>query len=167
MKQNDIISIIQDNDISEYYSLKNLGIEGYAFPYQEALKIVQICKFLVIPILGGDVYSMNNSTIENLDDNWYYDRTPNESYYDYVQNSCNKSESYIRTFKNHSCDRPLFSFVLEDQLEQSNTGRIGGAALGWLVGSGSDPVPLGIADDYYGGEFGGWLSDTIFDFFAH
>lgn len=62
MKQNDIISIIQDNDISEYYSLKNLGIEGYAFPYQEALKIVQICKLLVIPILGGDVYSMNNST---------------------------------------------------------------------------------------------------------
>ena len=42
MKQNDIISIIQDNNISEYYSLKNLGIEGYAFPYQEALKIVQI-----------------------------------------------------------------------------------------------------------------------------
>ena len=51
MKKNDIISIIQDNDISEYYSLKNLGIEGYAFPYQEALKIVQICKLLVIPIL--------------------------------------------------------------------------------------------------------------------
>lgn len=122
MKQNDIISIIQDNDISEYYSLKNLGIEGYAFPYQEALKIVQICKFLVIPILGGDVYSMNNSTIENSDDNWYYDRTPNESFYDYVQNSCNKSESYIRTFKNHSCDRPLFSFVLEDQLEYPNSG---------------------------------------------
>lgn len=116
-KKKDIISIIQDNDISEYYSLKNLGIEGYAFPYQEALKIVQICKFLVIPILGGDVYSMNNSTIENSDDNWYYDRTPNESFYDYVQNSCNKSESYIRTLKNHSCDRPLFSFVLEDQLE--------------------------------------------------
>lgn len=98
-EKKDIISIIQDNDISEYYSLKNLGIEGYAFPYQEALKIVQICKFLVIPILGGDVYSMNNSTIENSDDNWYYDRTPNESFYDYVQNSCNKSESYIRTFK--------------------------------------------------------------------
>ena len=40
MKKKDIISIIQDNDISEYYSLKNLCIEGYAFPYQEALKIV-------------------------------------------------------------------------------------------------------------------------------
>ena len=78
---------------------------------------MQICKLLVIPILGGDVYSLNNSTIENSDDNWYYDRTPNESFYDYVQNSCNKSESYIRTFKNHSCDRPLFSFVLEDQFE--------------------------------------------------
>ena len=40
-----------------------------------------------------------------------------------------------------------------------------------IVSSGSDPVPLGIADgmagDPYGGEFGGWLSDTIFDFFAH
>ena len=56
MKQNDIISIIQDNDISEYYSLKNLGIEGYAFPYQEALKIVQICKFLVIPIVSGSAF---------------------------------------------------------------------------------------------------------------
>ena len=48
MKKKDIISIIQDNDISEYYSLKNLGIEGYAFPYQEALKIVQICKRLLL-----------------------------------------------------------------------------------------------------------------------
>ena len=117
MKKNDIISIIQDNDISEYYSLKNLGIEGYAFPYQEALKIVQICKLLVIPILGGDVYSMNNSTIENSDDNWYYDRTPNESYYNYAQNSCNKSESYIKSFKYYSFDWPLFSFVIEDPLE--------------------------------------------------
>ena len=117
MKKNDIISIIQDNDISEYYSLKNLGIEGYAFPYQEALKIVQICKLLVIPILGGDVYSLTDSTIEDLDDSWYYDRTPNESYYNYAQNSCNKSESYIKSFKNYSCDRPLFSFVIEDPLE--------------------------------------------------
>ena len=97
--------------------MKNLGIEGYAFPYQEALKIVQICKLLVIPILGGDVYSMNNSTIENSDDNWYYDRTPNESYYNYAQNSCNKSESYIKSFKDYSFDRPLFSFVIEDPLE--------------------------------------------------
>ena len=78
---------------------------------------MQICKLLVIPILGGDVYSMNNSTIENSDDNWYYDRTPNESYYNYAQNSCNKSESYIKSFKNYSCDRPLFSFVIEDSLE--------------------------------------------------
>ena len=38
MKKSDIISIIQDNDISEYYSLKHLGIDGYAFPEQEALK---------------------------------------------------------------------------------------------------------------------------------
>ena len=50
MKQNDIISIIRGNNITEYYSLKNLGIEGYAFPYQEALKIVQLCKLLAIPI---------------------------------------------------------------------------------------------------------------------
>ena len=98
MKKKDIISIIQDNDISEYYSLKNLGIEGYAFPYQEALKIVQICKFLVIPILGGDVYSMNNSTIENSGDNWYYNRTPDESYYDYMQNSCNKLNFLLHSF---------------------------------------------------------------------
>ena len=117
MKKNDIISIIQDNDISEYYSLKNLGIEGYAFPYQEALKIVQICKLLVIPILGGDVYSLTDSTIEDLDDSWYYDRTQSESYYNYVQNSCNRSESYIRAYKNHSCDRPLFSLVIEEQLK--------------------------------------------------
>ena len=117
MKKSDIISIIQDNDISEYYSLKHLGIEGYAFPDQEALKIVQLCKLSLIPILGGDVYSLNDSIIEVLGDNWYYDRTPSESYYNYVQNSCNKSESYIRTYKNHSCDRTLFSFVIEDPLE--------------------------------------------------
>ena len=117
MKKNDIISIIQDNDISEYYSLKHLGIEGYAFPDHEALKIVQLCKLLLIPILGGDVYSLNDSIIEGLDDNWNYDRTPSESYYNYVQNSCNKSESYIKTYKNHSCDRTLFSLVIEDKLE--------------------------------------------------
>ena len=117
MKKSDIISIIQDNDIFEYYSLKHLGIEGQAFPDQEALKIVQLCKLSLIPILGGDVYSLNDSTIEVLDDNWYYDRTPSESYYNYVQNSCNKSESYIRTYKNNSCDRTLFSFVIDDQLK--------------------------------------------------
>ena len=117
MKKNDIISIIQDNDISEYYSLNNLGIEGYAFPDHESLKIVKLCKLSMIPILGGDVYSLSDSTIEVLDDNWYYDRTPSESYYNYVQNSCNKSESYIRTYKNNSCDRTLFSFVIDDQLK--------------------------------------------------
>ena len=36
MEKSDIMSIIQDNNISEYYSLKHLGIEGYAFPEQEA-----------------------------------------------------------------------------------------------------------------------------------
>ena len=117
MKKNDIISIIQDNDISEYYSLKHLGIDGYAFPEQEALKIVQLCKLLLIPILCGDVYSLTDSTIEDLDDSWYYDRTQSESYYNYVQNSCNKSESYIRAYKSHSCDRPLFSLVIEEQLK--------------------------------------------------
>ena len=96
MKQNDIISIIQDNDISEYYSLKDLGIEGYAFPYQEALKIVQTCKLLAIPILGGDVYRMKNSTIEYSDDNWYYNRTPDESYYDYVQNNPNLTSGLLK-----------------------------------------------------------------------
>ena len=117
MKKSDIISIILDNDISEYYSLKHLGIDGYAFPEQEALKIVQLCKLLLIPILGGDVYSLTDSTIEDLDDSWYYDRTQSESYYNYVQNSCNKSESYIRAYKSHSCDRPLFSLVIEEQLK--------------------------------------------------
>ena len=117
MRKSDIISIIQDNNISEYYSLKHLCIEGYAFPEQEALKIVQICKLILIPILGGDVYSLTNSTIEVLDDSWYYDRTQSESYYNYVQNSCNKSESYIRAYKSHSCDRPLFSLVIEEQLK--------------------------------------------------
>ena len=117
MEKSDIMSIIQDNNISEYYSLKHLGIDGYAFPDQEALKIVQLCKLLLIPILGGDVYSLNDSIIEVLDDNWYYDRTRSESYYNYVQNSCNKSESYIRTYKNHSCDKPLLSFVIDDQLK--------------------------------------------------
>ena len=117
MKKSDIISIIQDNNISEYYSLKHLGIDGYTFPEQEALKIVQICKLLLIPILGGDVYSLIDSTIEDLGDNWYYERTPSESYYNYVQNSCYRSESYIRAYKSHSCDRPLFSFVIEEQLK--------------------------------------------------
>ena len=45
MKKNDIISIIQDNDISEYYSLKHLGIEGYAFPDQEAVDSSTKCEF--------------------------------------------------------------------------------------------------------------------------
>lgn len=36
MKQNDIISIIQDNDISEYYSLKNLA--HIAAVFDEKLK---------------------------------------------------------------------------------------------------------------------------------
>ena len=112
-----IIGDIVGGKINEALSLSVIGINEYAWNYNSIVEMIPLLREKRLPILGGDVYSMNNSTIENSDDNWYYDRIPNESFYDYVQNSCNKSESYIRTFKNHSCDRPLFSFVLEDQLE--------------------------------------------------
>ena len=47
MKKKDIISIIQDNDISEYYSLKNLCIETSAKPHIDS-EIINITHGLSI-----------------------------------------------------------------------------------------------------------------------
>ena len=63
MKKSDIISVIQDNDISEYYSLKHLGIEGYAFPDHEALKIVQLCKLLYNFFINNETFVITHTPI--------------------------------------------------------------------------------------------------------
>lgn len=45
--------------MENYYSLRHLGINAYAFPKKQALNMFQIFEKQCCQILGGDVYCLN------------------------------------------------------------------------------------------------------------
>lgn len=75
-------------DMENYYSLRHLGINAYAFPKKQALNIIS--KFLKnnVPILGGDVYCLNKGIITNSYDNWYCNLETGESQKYFTGRSC-------------------------------------------------------------------------------
>ncbi|OFP37754.1 hypothetical protein HMPREF2992_00570 [Prevotella sp. HMSC069G02] len=71
-----MIDFIQEAHICNYYALAEFGIYDIAFPYQDALLVMQTCRILGISIWGGYVYHKNDSSIGLSCDNWYYDKNP-------------------------------------------------------------------------------------------
>lgn len=93
-------------------SLELLGVNGFAYPRKEALKIANGYFNSNKPILGGDVYKLVNGRIESTSDSWYCDRKESESPYDYVVRSYHITCDYIRDYPGN--DSILFGFVVEN-----------------------------------------------------
>ena len=71
-----MIDYIREAHIYNYYALAEFGIHDIAFPYQDALQIMQTCRIICISIWGGDVYHKNDYAIGISYANWYYDKNP-------------------------------------------------------------------------------------------
>lgn len=92
-------------------SLELLGVNGFAYPRKEALKIVNEYFNSNKPILGGDVYKLVNGRIESTSDSWYCNRKESETLYDYVGRSYHITCDYIRNYPDKT--NTFFSIVIE------------------------------------------------------
>lgn len=92
-------------------SLSSLNIRGRALQRIDALDAVKVLRSLELPILGGDVYFERDGLIEPAYCNWHAEKLDEESFSDFVERSCEITQSYIERFP-ETIDRvSLFVFV--------------------------------------------------------
>jgi hypothetical protein len=112
MNKDIIIKVATESKISKYFSLEEIGIDNCAFPYEQAIMLVDMLRQSCVPILGGDVYLKIGSTIEITYDNWYCDKSVNESDGDFLKRSCDEAKCFISSYTEQKNAETLFSFVL-------------------------------------------------------
>ena len=88
MNKDTIIKIATEANISKCFSLEEIGINNFAFLYQQAILLVDVLRQSNVPILGGDVYLRLESSIEISYDNWYCDKKEDERDSVFVNRSC-------------------------------------------------------------------------------
>ncbi len=106
-----IEDVIEQNNIERYYSLKPFGSYGYAFPKEEALKVVCALKENFYNILGGDVYILEGEDITLTYENWTCDQEGDENPYDYLKRSSNMAIQFIQ--ERNEYDNYLYNFVFK------------------------------------------------------
>ena len=99
--------------MKKYYSLMELGIDAYAFPKQQALIIISKLKEKYVPILGGDVYCLNNRLITDSYDSWSCNLEAGETQQHFVERSCLVAKKYIENYPENDIVKKLFSIVTE------------------------------------------------------
>lgn len=113
----DIINkIATEANISKCFSLEEIGIDNYAFPYQQAILLVDVLRQSNVSILGGDVYLKRGSSIDISYDNWYCDKKEDEQDSVFVNRSCDVAKTFIKEYKRKNIVKePLFAFVIGEQ----------------------------------------------------
>ena len=113
MNKDIIIKVATESKISKYFSLEEIGIDNCAFPYEQAIMLVDMLRQSCVPILGGDVYLRLESSIEISYDNWYCDKKEDERDSVFVNRSCDVAETFIKEYKRkNAIKEPLFAFVI-------------------------------------------------------
>ncbi|MBF1466831.1 MAG: hypothetical protein HXN67_06595 [Prevotella pallens] len=102
--------------MKKYYSLMELRIDAYAFPKQQALIIISKLKEKYVPILGGDVYCLNNRLITDSYDSWYCNLEAGETQQHFVERSCLVAKKYIENYPENDIVKKLFSIVTETDI---------------------------------------------------
>ena len=93
-----------------------LRIDAYAFPKQQALIIISKLKEKYVPILGGDVYCLNNRLITDSYDSWYCNLEAGETQQHFVERSCLVAKKYIENYPENDIVKKLFSIVTETDI---------------------------------------------------
>lgn len=91
--------------------LKDIGVEGFALPKQEALKAIGILANAGFPILGGDVIRVVRGRAEVSYDNWYCRHEGDPSSSEYRQASAEQAEKYIRGYLDPEDGSVLYQIV--------------------------------------------------------
>ncbi|WP_422135470.1 Imm40 family immunity protein [Endozoicomonas sp. ALD040] len=85
--------------------LSGIGINGYAFKADIALKLIELFREESTVILGGDVLKIVDLNKYDLTyDNWSYEGSN-------VFESCKEAESYIKNYKYKNGDEFLYQLI--------------------------------------------------------
>lgn len=100
--------LIPKSILGEGKKLDVLGVNEYAFSFDNIKKIIEILKEKEIPILGGDVYLLSDEKIYSTYDSWYMNKSDEK---DFFLKSYEKTISYISDYINDSEGQFVFSIV--------------------------------------------------------
>ena len=100
------------------YDLREMGINDVAYIKEEALILINNLRNLVLPVLGGDVYILENKhDISYTDEGWSCERNENEDLLTYVNRSCQMAKEFINNYKAEK-NIPLFCIVYYDNIKE-------------------------------------------------
>ena len=100
----------------EKTSLAPLGVNGFSYSKNKALRIAEEYYHSNKAILGGDVYKLENGKIKLTYDSWYCERNSAETISEYVTRSYRITRDYISRY--HSNTNILFGFVIEEKRDE-------------------------------------------------
>ena len=107
---------IEEYSVLKGVPLKHLGINEYAWKYDDAMVLIDMLKDANIPVLGGDVYTVKDGAIRSTYHSWYVNN-PQEI----MSESWNRAKEYIKQYESSNRDQSLFVFVCKT----GGTGRKG------------------------------------------
>lgn len=100
--------LIPQSIIDKGIFLKELGMFEYAWTSDNIRNIIAILDKKQIPILGGDVYKMNNGEICQTYDSWYINLSDECDFY---TKSYEKAISYISNYEKMNEGQFIYSIV--------------------------------------------------------
>jgi hypothetical protein len=105
--------------ISKGFSLKDYGLSEMGWEKKDAIEIIEYLFNQNYPagILGGDVYLIENSEVDALDDNWFSRKKKDENYADYKKRSLLDAKKYIEKYPVGKNEKIIFVFVFSEIVE--------------------------------------------------
>lgn len=91
-------------------SLESIGIAELAWESKPALDVIEFLSGNGFHILGGDVYSYRENSVDSTYDSWYYNET---NCNDSVENSKKRAMEYIVDYSNLNGDGYLYSIIFK------------------------------------------------------
>lgn len=89
-------AILPDSILEQGQNLVELGVYEYAWKKEQVESILQILKEKQVPVLGGDVYRVENGNIDSTCDSWFLE---DDGSSDYLERSFDKTLSYINDYE--------------------------------------------------------------------
>ena len=103
---NGLISILKTG-----ISLEPMGVNEYAFSYENVLLVITEIEKLGVPILGGDVLTMDDGQFGYTGDRWSCNRRADEPIGEYFKRSIQHTRNYIEYYHKRNKGSFFFSIV--------------------------------------------------------
>jgi hypothetical protein len=98
-------------------SLQALGLKELALHRADALLAAEQLREASAPILGGDVYFVRGSSVEQAFANWHSDRRPGEGWREFAERSYRETTRYLEAFPHRPEVSPVFVLVVAQGTE--------------------------------------------------